>query len=58
MPSKYRLWVNPERTIKAELWPLKDGEKLFIATRQNESDIWGPPVECAEEVGGVWAGSE
>ena len=41
-----RVWVNEARTVLVEMWP--DGT-VTVATRENPSDTWGPPVTVKEE---------
>jgi hypothetical protein len=44
--SDYRLFVNDERTVLLRIWP--DGA-TEIATREDPSHTWGPPVVVREE---------
>jgi hypothetical protein len=45
-----RLWVNKARTVLVS--EMDDGN-LTVALRNEEGDIWGPPILCVEEHG-VW----
>ena len=47
---QYLLYVKEERTVKVELWP--DGDRMcaWVATREDEHDMWGPPERCDEEI--------
>jgi hypothetical protein len=44
--SDYRLFINDERTVLLRIWP--DGA-TEIATREDSSHTWGPPVVVREE---------
>lgn len=44
--SDYRLFVNDERTVLVHIWPDGQGE---MATRQDPSHTWGPPVLLRED---------
>jgi hypothetical protein len=41
-----RLWVNKARTVLVS--EMDDGN-LTVALRDEEGDIWGPPVLCVSE---------
>lgn len=41
-PETYLLWLNEERTMIARLWP---SGVMEVATREDPSDMWGPPVK-------------
>jgi hypothetical protein len=42
----YRLWVNAERTVFVRLW---ENGLMEVATRNDPSHTWGPPINLAEE---------
>lgn len=42
----YRLWVNADRTVLVRLW---DSGRVELATREDSSHTWGPPVALTEE---------
>ena len=47
MERERMLWVNADRTVMVDTF--NDGDTLNVATRENESLTWGPPVECVPE---------
>lgn len=50
MSGEYLLFVNDDRTLLVRIWHEKDGTPAVeVATRDQEGDIWGPPVYLHEE---------
>jgi len=46
MPEDYRLFVNEDRTVLVRMW--NSGE-VEVSTREDDRDVWGPPVTAKEE---------
>lgn len=42
----YRLFVNEQRTVLVWLW---DSGAVHVATREDSSHVWGPPIVLKEE---------
>lgn len=55
MPEHYRLFVSKDRTVMLRIWvgsvPSKDVYE--VATREDPSHTWGPPVILKEEKSGA-----
>ena len=50
MSEDYRLFVNKERTVMVRIWGEGTPTVLAeVATREDPSHTWGPPVIVKEE---------
>jgi hypothetical protein len=38
------VWVNAESTVMVQRYG--DAPALYVATRDNPGDTWGPPIKC------------
>lgn len=42
----YDLYTNPERTVLLTVW--QESGVMTVATREDSSNTWGPPIELKE----------
>ena len=52
---RHRIWVSDDRRVLLTIWyendllPLDSATEVTVATREDPSHTWGPPITLTEE---------
>jgi hypothetical protein len=49
LTSEQRIWVSEDRCILLTIWQGNPHPNVTVATREDPSHTWGPPVTLTEE---------